>query len=97
MSQFTFSDLFSGVGMNSVAFRQAGLEPVFASDIDPAAREVYGDNMRLIPAGDLALVDPREIPGHDVCVASPPCQPHSTAGGRGWTTAALARSTHCCG
>lgn len=82
MSKFTFSDLFCGVGMNSVAFCLAGLEPVFASDIDPSAREVYGDNLGLEPSGDMALVDPRIVPGHDVCVASPPCQPHSTAGER---------------
>jgi DNA (cytosine-5)-methyltransferase 1 len=82
MIRFTFSDCFSGIGMNSVAFRQAGLEPVFAADIDPAAREVYEDNLGLKPEGDLALVDPREVPDHDVCVASPPCQPHSQAGER---------------
>jgi DNA (cytosine-5)-methyltransferase 1 len=82
MKKFTFSDLFSGIGMNSVAFRQAGLEPVFASDIDPAAREVYQDNLGLAPAGDLALVDPGDVPDHDVCVASPPCQPYATPGER---------------
>jgi len=82
MGKFTFSDAFCGVGMNSVAFREAGLEPAFACDIDPAAREVYKDNLDLVPAGDLALVDPREVPEHDVCVASPPCQPHSQAGER---------------
>jgi DNA (cytosine-5)-methyltransferase 1 len=82
MRKFTASDLFCGVGMNSVAFRRAGLEPVFAADIDPAAREVYQDNLGLISGGDLALVDPRDVPDHDVCVASPPCQPYATPGER---------------
>lgn len=82
MSKYTFSDICCGIGGNSVAFRQAGLEPVFACDIDQAAREVYADNLRLAAEGDLALVDPRAVPGHDVCVASPPCQPFSTAGER---------------
>ncbi len=80
MSKLTFSDVCCGIGGNSVAFRQAGLEPVFACDICPAAREVYEDNLGLAPAGDVALVDPREVPDHDVCVASAPCQPHSVAG-----------------
>lgn len=82
MSKPRVADLFSGVGMNSVAFRQAGCEPVFASDICPVAREVYRDNLGLVPAGDLALVNPRAVPDHDVCVASPPCQPQSDAGMR---------------
>lgn len=82
MSKLTFSDVCCGIGGNSVAFRQAGLELVFACDVCPAAREVYEDNLSLAPAGDVALVDPREVPDHDVCVASVPCQPHSVAGRR---------------
>ena len=76
-------DLCSGIGGMHLAGRQAGFRTVFAADIDEDARRVYEQNLGLRPAGDLAGVDPADVPDHDCLVAGTPCQPHSVAGDLG--------------
>ena len=78
--EFRMADLCSGIGGMSLAFSRAGYRCVFASEIDGAACDVYKANHGFRPAGDLAGVDPRDVPDHEVCVAGLPCQPHSVAG-----------------
>ena len=82
MSTFTFSELFAGVGGLRMAGVKAGGTCVFASEIDRACREVYEANHGEVPSGDLALADPRRVPPHDLCLASPPCTPFSQSGHR---------------
>lgn len=83
MSDIRICDMFAGIGGVSLAFRQAGFCPVFACEIDAACRALYEGNHALEPAGDIAAVDPADIPEHEVLAASPPCTPHSRAGLKG--------------
>jgi DNA (cytosine-5)-methyltransferase 1 len=82
VNRFTFSDCFAGVGGLRLAGEAAGGTCVFSSEIDCACREVYEANHGEVPSGDLALADPRRVPPHDLCLASPPCTPFSQSGHR---------------
>lgn len=83
MNELKMIDLCSGIGGMHLAGQQAGFETVFAADMADASRQVYEQNLGLRPAGDLAGVDPRDVPTHDVLVAGMPCQPWSSAGDLG--------------
>ena len=80
MSQFTFIDLFAGIGGTRLAFSTAGGQCVFSSEIDRFARETYAANFGEEPEGDITKIPSNEIPDHDVLVAGFPCQPFSLAG-----------------
>lgn len=75
-----FVDLFAGLGGFHLALSRLGLRCVFASELDPALRDVYQKNFGLLPAGDIRNVDAESIPPHDVLCAGFPCQPFSKAG-----------------
>jgi DNA (cytosine-5)-methyltransferase 1 len=84
-----FIDLFAGIGGFHLAFHQAGGTCVFASEIDPHARESYernfkGDTPSLFEAnhfaGDITQVAYQHIPDFDVLCAGFPCQPFSICG-----------------
>lgn len=81
-AQFTFIDLFSGIGGFHIAMQNLGGRCVFASEIDAAARRVYFDNFALMPEGDITKVDEKQVPKHDVLCAGFPCQSFSKAGNR---------------
>jgi len=83
MSDLRMIDLCSGIGGMHLAGSAAGFRTVFAADVDADARRVYEANLGLRPHGDLAGVDPRGVPGHDLAVAGMPCQPWSSAGDLG--------------
>lgn len=84
-----FIDLFAGIGGFHLALHQAGAECVFASEINPYARKTYQQNLEAISpdiftghnfAGDIADVNPEDIPDFDVLCAGFPCQPFSQSG-----------------
>jgi len=79
---FTFIDLFAGIGGLRKAFESAGGVCIFTSEWDRFAVQTYSANFQGIHpiVGDIAQVDPDEIPDHDVLVAGFPCQPFSLAG-----------------
>src|SRR5713101_7404158 len=80
-----FADLFAGLGGFHVAAAHLGCECVFASEMNPALRELYMQNFGVAPEGDIRQVDPRQIPPHDLLCAGFPCQPFSKAGSQlGW-------------
>lgn len=80
--QFTFIDLFAGIGGIRIAFEEQGGECVFTSEWDSYAQTTYaanfGDENPI--NGDITEVDAADIPKHDVLLAGFPCQPFSIAG-----------------
>lgn len=79
---FTFIDLFAGIGGLRRAMEGAGGRCVFTSEWDKYAQQTYMANFpdNHLPAGDIRQVDENDIPAHDVLVAGFPCQPFSIAG-----------------
>jgi DNA (cytosine-5)-methyltransferase 1 len=79
---FTFIDLFAGIGGIRAAFEQAGGRCVYTSEWDGFAQKTYSANYPLshVIDGDITKVDARDIPDHDVLLAGFPCQPFSIAG-----------------
>ncbi len=80
--QFTFIDLFAGIGGMRMGFERAGGQCVFTSEWNPWAQKTYienfGNDHPLI--GDIVPYEEDEIPDHDVLLAGFPCQPFSIAG-----------------
>lgn len=77
---FRFIDLFSGLGGFHLALERMGGECVFAAEWKDHLRDLYEVNFGILPAGDIKLVLPADIPDHDVLTAGFPCQPFSKAG-----------------
>lgn len=81
-NQFTFIDLFAGIGGLRSAFEGIGGRCVFTSEWDRFSQQTYAANYRdnRSIAGDIREVSADEIPAHNVLVAGFPCQPFSIAG-----------------
>jgi len=81
-SEFTFIDLFAGIGGIRIGFEEAGGRCVFTSEWDSYAQKTYAENFAddHSIAGDITEVDADDIPDHDVLLAGFPCQPFSLAG-----------------
>lgn len=79
---FTFIDLFAGIGGIRKGFEASGGRCVFTSEWDKYARQTYMANFGCdhAVAGDITKVPVEEIPYHDVLLAGFPCQPFSIAG-----------------
>lgn len=78
--EFTYIDLFAGIGGFHQAADALGGKCVFASEIDTEAKRAYTENYKLTPHGDITQIDASEIPDHDVLLAGFPCQPFSIIG-----------------
>lgn len=79
---FTFIDLFAGIGGIRKGFEQAGGKCLYTSEWDLYAQKTYSNNY---PSehpinGDITKVDASDIPDHDILLAGFPCQPFSIAG-----------------
>jgi DNA (cytosine-5)-methyltransferase 1 len=80
-SDFTFIDLFAGIGGFRLGFEAAKGECVFTSEWNDFAQKTYIANFGAHAIhGDITKVPVGEIPDHDVLVAGFPCQPFSIAG-----------------
>ena len=81
MKKFTYIDLFAGCGGLSLGLKQAGLEGVWANEIDLDATNTYklniGDH---IYCGDIRDVDTTDLPRPNILVGGFPCQPFSLSG-----------------
>lgn len=81
-SDFTFIDLFAGIGGFRKAFDQVGGKCVFTSEWDKYSQLTYKANYNCDHevVGDITKIEAHEIPKHDVLLAGFPCQPFSLAG-----------------
>ena len=77
---FTFIDLFAGIGGFRLAMQTLGGKCVFSSEWDKYAQQTYEANYGEIPYGDIREIDKTAIPEHDVLCAGFPCQAFSHAG-----------------
>lgn len=93
--EYTFIDLFAGIGGFHTAMQSVGAHCVFASEWDKYARISYEENYKNTEPNlfkkdrkgnyiffneDITMADPASIPVFDVCCAGFPCQPFSVAG-----------------
>jgi DNA (cytosine-5)-methyltransferase 1 len=79
--QFTFIDLFAGIGGFKIALSNHGGHCIGFSEIDKDAINVYCDNFQIEPSfnlGDITKIG--ELPPHDLLTAGVPCQSWSIAG-----------------
>ncbi|NLE05561.1 MAG: DNA cytosine methyltransferase [Crenarchaeota archaeon] len=83
MKQFTFIDLFSGIGGFHLGCSMAGGKCVLASDIDEIANKTYLENYGITPKGDIYGISSDEIPNFDLLCAGFPCQTFSQIGQKG--------------
>lgn len=81
-ADFSFIDLFAGIGGTRLGMEAVGGRCVFTSEYDRFCQQTYRANFRPDHdiAGDIRSVRPDLIPDHDVLVAGFPCQPFSIAG-----------------
>ncbi|MCG5059735.1 MAG: DNA cytosine methyltransferase [Limnoraphis sp. WC205] len=77
---FTFIDLFAGIGGIRIPFEELGGKCVFSSEWDEAAQKTYQANFGECPLGDITTIDPCLIPKHDILLAGFPCQAFSIIG-----------------
>ena len=79
-SNFTFIDLFCGIGGFRYALEEINGKCLFSSDIDKNCRDVYLANFGELPKGDITKINIMDIPRHDILCAGFPCQSFSVAG-----------------
>lgn len=77
---FTFVDLFAGIGGIRLGLERAGGRCLWSSEWDRWSQKTYYEWFGEKPEGDIRLIDPHDIPDHDVLAAGFPCQPFSLAG-----------------
>lgn len=81
-ADFTFIDLFAGIGGIRLGFQQNGGRCVFTSEWNTYSQKTYEANFGKDHElnGDITKVHADEVPEHDVLLAGFPCQPFSIAG-----------------
>lgn len=82
MKEFTYIDLFCGIGGFHQAMKDLGGKCVYACDIDADCRKTYERNYGIRPDGDITAVKEEDIPHHNVLCGGFPCQAFSKAGKR---------------
>lgn len=78
--EFSFIDLFAGIGGFRIAFTNAGGKCVFTSEWDTNSQKTYEANFGEVPFGDITQIPEKDIPDHDILLGGFPCQPFSIAG-----------------
>ncbi len=78
--EFTFIDLFAGIGGIRLGFESVGGKCVFSSEFDEDACKTYEANFGEHPSGDITKINASEIPDFDILLAGFPCQAFSIIG-----------------
>ena len=79
-ADFSFIDLFAGIGGIRYPFQKQGGHCVFTSEWDRFAKKTYAANFGEVPHGDITKTAASDIPKHDLLLAGFPCQAFSQAG-----------------
>lgn len=79
-ADFSFIDLFAGIGGIRLPFTRLNGHCRFTSEWDKFAQKTYKTNYGDIPGGDIAAIKTEDIPDFDILLAGFPCQPFSQAG-----------------
>ena len=82
LNNFSFIDLFAGIGGFRYAMEYFGANCVFSSEWDKFAQECYNNNFSELPAGDITEINEQEIAKHNFLCAGFPCQAFSISGNR---------------
>lgn len=80
MPDFTFIDLFAGIGGFRIPLQEIGGKCVFSSEFNYQAQRAYELNFGEVPFGDITELDIDIVPKHNVLCAGFPCQPFSISG-----------------
>ena len=82
MNNLKYIELFSGIGAFTQAIHRIdnSAECKFAADININCAKVYKENYKIDSLCDITKKDVTEIPNHDFCFFSPPCQAFSKGG-----------------
>ena len=78
--EFTFIDLFAGIGGFRIALQYLGGKCVFSSEFNQHAQRSYELNFGEVPFGDITKLDINLVPKHQILCAGFPCQPFSISG-----------------
>ena len=79
-NEFSFIDLFAGIGGIRLGFEAAGGHCVFSSEFDENACKTYEANFGEHPSGDITKIDAKDIPDFDILLGGFPCQAFSIIG-----------------
>jgi DNA (cytosine-5)-methyltransferase 1 len=77
---FTFIDLFAGIGGFRIPLQELNGKCVFTSEFNYHAQRAYELNFGEVPFGDITKLDLNIVPKHDILTAGFPCQPFSISG-----------------
>lgn len=79
-TEFTFIDLFAGIGGFRIPMQELGGQCIFSSEFNCHAQRAYELNFGEVPFGDITKLNTDIVPKHDVLCAGFPCQPFSISG-----------------
>ena len=81
---FVAAEFFAGIGLVRAGLEQAGIDVVWANDIEPVKHAVYAANFDAAHyvLGDIRRVKGTSVPSVDIATASFPCVDLSLAGNR---------------
>lgn len=81
---YTFIDLFAGIGGMRIAFEREYSECILTCEIDKMALKTYQmnfiDSKNHSYSYDIRKLKSKDVPIHDILLAGFPCQPYSIAG-----------------
>lgn len=80
LNDWSFIDLFAGLGGFRLALESFGAKCVYSNEWDVPVQKVYKENFGETPDGDITKVNEKDIPDHDILCAGFPCQAFSISG-----------------